>query len=245
MDSYIRWIKDNTTIKNSSNWCEITTPFLDTQNDHIQLYVSKNWNNIILWDDWWTLENLKMSWVTITGEKKENIFNTILNWFWVKSKDDSLFVEANAWNIWQKKHYLLQAILAVNDMCIISRDNIISLFREEVERFFSSNELYPSKDIKMAGKTWFDHNIDFLFNQTKDRPERMIKVINKPKKDNITSAIFAINDISALRPNPTDHYIIFNDENWDLPIEYKNALMQYSIKSIWWSKRADYVDTFK
>jgi hypothetical protein len=62
-------------------------------------------------------------------------------------------MEVNKENVGQKKHNLIQAILSVNDMRILSRENIVSIFKDEVKLFLNTNDIYPSTDVKIAGKS--------------------------------------------------------------------------------------------
>jgi hypothetical protein len=38
-------------------------------------------------------------------------------------------------------------------MRLLSKDNILSVFKEEVKLFFSTKGIYPSTDVKIAGKS--------------------------------------------------------------------------------------------
>lgn len=175
---YLKWIKDNTVIKTveEGKVCSISTPFLDRHNDHLDIYLSRTNDSLKLTDNGYTIADLKMSGFEINTPKRESILKTALNGFGVKMNgNDELYVDANSQNIGQKKHYLLQAIIAVNDMFNLAQETIYSLFKEDVELYFKSNDIFFSKDIKLTGKSGFDHNIDFLIPASKNKPERLIK----------------------------------------------------------------------
>ena len=185
IDEYISWIRDNTVVKTieEGQSCLVSSPFLDRHNDHLNIYIVKIGNNFRITDDGYTINDLKMSGLEINTPKREKIFRTVLNGFGVKTdQNNALYVEASLNNIGQKKHHLLQAILAVNDMYTLSQEMVYSLFKEDVELYLKSNEIYFSKDIKITGKTGFDHNIDFLITASKTKPERLIKTVNNPKR---------------------------------------------------------------
>src|SRR4030042_5088982 len=241
IENYIKWIKDNTSIKTVEEGlsCEITTPFLDRHNDHFQMYLLKKGNEYILTDDGYTIADLAMSGMDMNNsEKRKKILKTLLNGFGVSiGENDDLYTKANLTNIGQKKHYLLQAILSVNDMHVLSRENVYSLFKEEVEKFFKANDIFYSKDIKITGKTGFDHNIDFIISASKNKPERLIKTINNPIKDPIMAAIFAFNDISEVREEKLSNYIIYNDEQKEMSDEISAALKNYGIFNVAWKNR--------
>lgn len=240
ISNYLSWIKDNTLIKTieEGKLCTISTPFLDRHNDHLDIYLIKNDNLIRITDNGYTISDLKMSGFEINTPKRESILNTVLNGFGVKMNgNNELFVEATSSNVGQKKHYLLQAILAVNDMFNLSQESIYSLFKEDVELYFKSNDIYHSKDIKLTGKSGFDHNIDFIIPGSRSNPERLIKTINKPKKETVLSSIMAYNDINQIRQSETKNFVIYNDIERQVSTDIIGALDSYGIHHIPWSKK--------
>ena len=237
---YLRWIKDNTIVKSveEGKICLISTPFLDRHNDHLDIYLIKTENTLKLTDNGYTISDLKMSGFEINTPKRDSILKTALNGFGVKiGNSEELFVDATNNNIGQKKHYLLQAILAVNDMFNLAQETVYSLFKEDVELFFRSSGIIFSKDIKLTGKSGFDHNIDFLIPQSKSKPERLIKTINNAKKDTVLSSIMAFNDINQLRETKTQNYVVYNDIEKEVSKDIIYALENYGVKNIPWSKK--------
>lgn len=237
---YLKWIKDNTVVRTveEGKICSISTPFLDRHNDHLDIYMLKNNGSIKLTDNGYTIADLKMSGFEINTPKRESILKTALNGFGVKMNgNDELFVEATPSNIGQKKHYLLQAILAVNDMFNLAQETVYSLFKEDVELYLRSNDIFFSKDIKLTGKSGFDHNIDFLIPATKNKSERLIKAINNTKKDAVLSCIMAFNDINQTRETVTKNFVIYNDIEKEVSKDVIGALDNYGVKHIPWSKK--------
>ena len=238
IDDYIKFVKDNTMVKTIADGrsCSITTPFLDRHNDHIEIYVEKNGEKIKLTDDGYTIADLKMSGLEINSPKKESILNAILNGFGVKMNErDELFIDATSANVGQKKHYLLQAILTVNDMFNLTSETVHSLFKEDVELYFKSNEIYYSKDIKISGKSGYDHNIDFLITATRAKPERFIKIINNPKKDSALASIMTFTDIS--RESQPKKFVLYNNLDKKVSNDFVGALESYGIYPIAWSEK--------
>lgn len=237
---YLKWIKDNTLAKTveEGKVCSISTPFLDRHNDHLDIYLLKTNDNIKLTDNGYTIADLKMSGFDINTPKRESILKTALNGFGVKMNgNDELYVDANPQNVGQKKHYLLQAILAVNDMFNLAQETVYSLFKEDVELYFKSNDIFFSKDIKLTGRSGFDHNIDFLIPASKNKPERLVKAINSAKKDTVLSSIMAFNDINQTRETPTKNFVVYNDLEKEVSKDVIGALDNYAVKHIPWSQK--------
>lgn len=248
IDEYIKWIKDNTSIRSVEDGksCGIVTPFMDRHNDHLEIYAVKTDKGLILTDDGYTISDLEMAGMSLNSPKRDKIFQSILNGFGVKvGENKDLYVEANAINVGQKKHYLLQAILAVNDMYTLSQENVFSLFKEDVEIFLKSNNLVFSKDIKLSGKTGFDHNIDFLIPSFGNKPERLIKTINHPKKEPVMATIFAFDDVAAVREQNTTNYVVYNDTlETTILQESISALNNYGIRPMPWSQKEKCLEEF-
>lgn len=240
LNDYLTWIRDNTVTKSieRNKLCAISTPFLDRHNDHVQIYITKTENGFVLSDDGYTIADLSMSGMDINTPKREKIFSTILKGFGVKSGEgNSLYIEASQGNLAQKKHYFLQAILAVNDMFTLSKENVYSLFKEDVELFFKTNSIIHTRDVKIAGKSGLDNNIDFLVPASKNRPERLIQTVNNPQKDAMRLAAFIFNDITEIREEKTSCYVLYNDTEKKVNNDVLSALANYDIKSIPWSEK--------
>ncbi|PGH40629.1 MAG: hypothetical protein CRN43_01790 [Candidatus Nephrothrix sp. EaCA] len=129
IDEYLKWMKDNTLVKTleEGKIYSISTPFLDRHNDCLDIYMIKNNGSVKLTDNGYTIADLKMSGFELNTPKRESILNSALNGFGVKmNENNELFVEAAEHNIGQKKHCLLQAILAVNDMFNMSQETVCS-----------------------------------------------------------------------------------------------------------------------
>lgn len=247
VDDYLKWVKDNTVVKTiiEGEVGSVSTPFLDRHNDHITIYIEKKEYGLMLTDDGYTIADLSMSGFELSTPKRVTMLTTILNGFGVKiTPENELFIEATPENIGQKKHALIQAILAVNDMFFLAQEIVQSIFKEDVELYLRSQEIIFIKDIKFTGKSGFDHNVDFTIPSSKNKPERLVKTINSPKKDSILLAIMAFGDIIEMRPKNISNYIIYNDlEKMILP-DAVSALNSYGIKHIPWSQKERCIEEF-
>jgi hypothetical protein len=244
---YLDWIRDNTVIKTveEGKICAISTPFLDRHNDHLDIYLVRENGNFKLTDNGYTLADLRLSGFDVTTPRRESILKTALNGFGVKTgSNDELYVEANARNLGQKKHCLVQAMLAVNDMFNLAPETVYSIFKEDVERFFRSAGIIFSKDIKLSGRSGFYHNIDFLVPAGKTRPERLIRAINNARRDNVLTTLMAFGDISQARETLTKNYVIYNDVENPVSGEVIGALDSYGVRHLAWSKKEQCADEF-
>ena len=185
IDAYLDWLRRGIAVEEVDGACELTTPFLDRHNDHLQVYAVKRNGNIVLSDDGYILSDLRTSGLEVDTPKRKMVLESVLNGLGVRKEDNQLMVEASAKNLGQRLHSLVQAMLAVNDMFVMAQPHVVSFFWEDVRLFLDSHEIRYTSRVKLAGKSGYDHGIDFLIPKSRTRPERILQAIAAPKRDNI------------------------------------------------------------
>lgn len=240
--SYLNWLNQKITIKDLNGVFQITSPLIDRNNDRLQIYAIPNGDSLKLSDDGYIIDELQMSGCDVfsSGRRKE-ILDFILNKFGVKRKDEELFINATLEDFPQKKHFLLQAMLCVNDMFMTTRDNVTSIFLEEVENFLLTNEIRYSENISFIGKSGFTHNFDFIIPKYKKSPERIIKAINNPTRDKAESLLFSWDDTRNTRKNEAVLYAFLNDTDKKISKTILSAFAQYDVHPIPWTKKDHYI----
>jgi hypothetical protein len=239
LDKYIHWVRDNTKIRKIEDFIEITTPYLDRHNDYLQIYVKRENNNFILTDDGYTIQDLENSGCKLESKKRQELLTLTLNGFGVKKIANALEVQASWDNFNLKKHNLIQAMLAVNDLFYLAEPLVISLFYEDVISWMELNEIRYVSNVKFTGKSGLDHTFDFAIPASKIQPERIIRTINKPTRDTAQAMAFAWIDTREVRNPSSKAYAIMNDIDKDIPSFVIAALKNYSVKPVRWSKRDD------
>ncbi|MFZ5632713.1 MAG: DUF1828 domain-containing protein [Bacillota bacterium] len=243
VNSYIEWLRQKISVENiNGDACEITTPFLDRHNDHLQIYVKRSGNGFLLTDDGYTISDLRLSGCEFSTEKRKQMLNNVLNGFGVRLINSELVVETRPDNFPQKKHNLLQAILAVNDLFVMAAPTVASIFREDVERFLRLHEIRYTPSVKFTGKSGFDHSFDFVIPASRVKPERILKTINRANKQNITLLIFSWTDTKEVRAPDSTVYGILNDTEHEINPDLISALKQYGVDAIPWSRKDDYIE---
>jgi hypothetical protein len=239
VDRYRSWLKDRTKLKSvHSDWVEITTPFLDRHNDYIQLYVKKDNGCYRIVDDGHTIRDLEISGCNLDTPKRKHLLETATRGFAVElSENNVLGVRASAENFPTRKHALIQAILAVNDLFYTASTIVRSLFREDVENWLRLSEVRFLANVQFAGKTGYLHNFDFAIPPSLRAPERLLRAVNNPNKDTAESFIFSWLDTKNVRPDDSVAVAILNDQERAIPAAVLDALKEYEIESVCWSQR--------
>ncbi len=241
LSEYFKWLKEQYIGANLTNAVEITTPFLDQHNDNIQLYVEKENSALVISDDCYTLNNLKMSGCDLDTDKRKEILYSILTSFGIKLDDDKLFIEATKQSFPKKMHAFLQAVMAINDLFVLARPTIENIFKEDVETFLSANNIRFFPSFKLPGKSGFDYLFHFAIPGVQNSPDKIIQAINNPSKQNTMLLLGQWQDVNHIRPKSTLLYPVLNYQNHKISDEVLAAYTEYNAKPILWSERKKYI----
>ncbi|MBI3464316.1 MAG: DUF1828 domain-containing protein [Planctomycetes bacterium] len=238
---YLEWLRSKITVSEIAGVCEITTPFLDRHNDYVQIYVRRANGLLVLTDDGYTMRDLATSGCEITSPRRKEILQTILNGFGVRLEDDELTVEARLDDFPQKKHALLQAMLAVDDMFMTARSQVASLFLEDVERYLRVHSVRFVPNVQFTGKSGFVHTFDFAIPSSDARPERILRAFNQPDRNSVIGFLFAWNDTREVRSPQSQAYAVLNDSERSPTVDVLSALKKYGCNSMLWSQRDQFL----
>ena len=239
IERYFRWLKDKTITRNIGNsWTEITTPYLDRQNDYLQIYAKKEKDEIILTDDGYIINDLELSGCSLDSPRRKDILKTTLNGFGVQlSGNDSLIVKTNSNDFPEKKHELIQAMLAVNDLFYVASPQVQNLFLEDVTNWFDFNDIRYIPDVRFVGQTGFNYKFDFSIPKSKSSPERIVQTLSTTNRDNAMNLVFKWVDTKERRPIGSTLIAVLNDSDKLISSSVNEAFKNYDIKLINWSQK--------
>ena len=242
IEAYVSWLRRGLQAETVGEACELTTPFLDRHNDHLQIYAERVGDRIVLSDDGYILADLEGSGLDINTPKRKEILRTILNGVGVQEVDGRLVVEASERTLGQRTHGLIQAMISVNDMFVMAQPRVSAFFWEDVKVFLELHDVRFSPRVKLSGRSGFDHAIDFLIPASRTQPERIIQAINAPSKNTVTAYLFALNDTRQARDQASRAYAILNDTERAVPGDVVEALEAYEVVPAPWSAREQFVE---
>ena len=237
LDEYTRWLKDKTVLRQVDDWVEVTTPYLDRHNDALQLYVQRRNGGFLLSDDGYILSDLERSGCTLDSPKRQALLRTTLNGFGVRLENNRLELVATADNFAPKKHNLIQAMLAVNDLFALASPIVVSLFYEDVVAWLDLNDIRYTPRVKFTGKSGYDHLFDFVIPKSRQAPERLLRTINRPNADSAKAFVFSWLDTRDARPEDAQAIALLNDTEQSPAVGAVEALRSYAIEPVLWSER--------
>lgn len=235
---YTDWLYSGFSAVQVGEYYELTTPYLDRYNDHLQIYVKQESNgSYFLTDDGDIINNLISSGVSISrSPKRKEMLMRIARNFGVYVNDTALEIHATKSTYPQKKHMLLQAMMTIDDMFIAEPNNAKSFFAEDVGLFLDSHDIFYSRNFSLVGKTGSFYVYDYHLQRTKEKPERFCKTINHVNESSRNLALFNWVDTKEQRTDASQLILFLNDEKQikDADLE---AFRSYDVNCILWSER--------
>ena len=225
---YHEWLKDKTSLQQVGEWAEITTPHLAAKLEG---------SNVLLSDDGYTISDLRSSGCDLETKKRKDLLQMTLRGFGVRLEGDTLCVTANPSNFPIRKHNLVQAMLAVNDLFYLAAPLVQSLFLEDVTVWLDLHDIRYIPKAKFAGKSGYDYLFDFAIPASKKSPERIVQAINRPTIDTAKAFLFAWLDTRENRPQDSQAYAILNDGEAEPSASVLEAFQNYDVNAVVWSRR--------
>ncbi len=242
LDDYLTWLREHSEVRGVTDWGEITVPFLDRHNDHLQVYVKRANGDLVFTDDGYTVADLEQSGCSLTSTKRRSLLEVTLNGFGVKLDGDSLVVKAGTGNASRKMHNLVQAMLAVDDLFYLAEPVVTSLFLEDVAEWLTRSGVRYTPDVKFTGKSGFDYRFDFVVPRSSAKPERVIRAVNHPTNDAARTLAFAWIDTKQARRDGSLAFALLNDNEQPVSGSVLEALDAWEIRPVVWSRREQAVE---
>ncbi len=242
IDKYYDFLKGRTEVitETGSNWAVISTPFIGLFNDTLEVYTKRDNGKILMSDDGATIKNLDLIGSPISrSPKRKDLLERILLTYGIQLQDDEFVVEATENNFAQKKHNLISAISEINDMYMMAKHTVASVFKEDVQGYLDEQQIIYTPQFISKGSTGLEFTFDFQIAYREK--EIVLKSFNSLNKLNLPNFLFTWEDIKSVRERVTNKQVIglaiINDEEKEIQEEYLDALRSKNADFILWSQR--------
>ncbi len=242
IEQYYDFLKSKSTAlpDEQTGWTTISTPFLGLFNNAIEIYVKSINGHFRLSDDGKTLEDLELVGVPVTrSQKRKELLNRILLNYGIQLQEKELIVEARSDNFAQKKHNLISAISEINDLSVLAKHTIASIFREDVQAYLDELNIVYTPDFISRGQTGIEYAFDFQI--AYKEKEIVLKAFNGLTKLNVPNFLFSWEDIKDIRQKQTGKALtglaVVNDEDKEVKQEFLDAMEMKGADYILWSER--------
>ena len=186
------------------------------------------------------LTDLAQAGFNLDSPKRQSLLRVTLNSFGIEENSGALQVHATPENFPMRKHSLVQAMLAINDMFNLAEAQVASLFLEDVARWLDLHEVRYTPRVTFRGRSGYEHNYDFVIPRSKRQPERLLKAVNNPSKQAAEIVAFAWIDTKEVREPESKAFAVLNDSTRPIAGGVLGALSTYNIQPVLWSKRDEF-----
>lgn len=239
---YMNWLKQKIVFTDISKAIEITTPFLNSNHDYMQIYAILKKDELFLTDDGSTLNELYLAGLDITSPKRKEVLESIIRSFGVQlSESGELYTTSSMEHFPHRKHALLQAMLKVNDMLFLNRRTVKNIFLEDVKGYLRENDVRFTPSIGLLGKSGYHQYVDIAIPASNKSGERFVQAINNLDKAKVQSTLFMWDDIKPSRQSEASLFVFVNDSQKKISKDHITAFERYSVKVVAWEDR----DSFK
>jgi hypothetical protein len=242
IDEYYNFLKGRTAVvtETGTDWAVISTPFIGLFNDTLEVYTKKDNGKILLSDDGITIKNLDLIGSPIArSPKRKDLLEKILLNYGIQFRDNEFVTEATEQSFPQKKHNLVTAISEINDMYMLAKPTITSIFKEDVRGYLDEQQIIYTPQFISKGTIGLEFTFDFQIAYREK--EIVIKSFNSMNKFNLPNFLFTWDDIKSVREQITNKQVVglavINDEEKDIQPEYLEALKSKNADFILWSQR--------
>ncbi|MCL1827290.1 MAG: DUF1829 domain-containing protein, partial [Candidatus Cloacimonetes bacterium] len=147
------------------------------------------------------------------GTSKYDTIHNIATNFGISVIDEELTTKATIKNFAQKKHLMVQAMLAIDDLYVLSSSSVKNHFIEDIAEYFDQNNILYSTNLALLGKTGNYYNYDFHLQRTKIKHERFCRGYGSLTISNRNLILFNWNDTKDSRKDKSELIVIYNDTN--------------------------------
>jgi hypothetical protein len=208
-DDYLHWLRGNMIEFQREGRPILSTPFLDPFNDGIEIAIDTQGSEYLLHDSGKTIENLLDMGVQIEkSERRKTIIDHALAGSGVKLNNNRLETRATSANRSQRIHFLLTAILRLNDLWMTSTPRAVTDFFEIVKEYFDQNSILYTANKSITGRT-VEHPIDFIIPLPKGK-DRLVKLVPRPSLQASKLVSFTWVDLQESQPS-AERIVLLND----------------------------------
>lgn len=208
-EEYAHWLRSNMLAFDRGASAVLSTPFLDPFNDGIEILVDSSGGETLLHDAGKTIENLLDMGVHIeTSERRQSIIQNAIAGCGVRFNQGRLETVVTPANRSQRMHFLITAILRLNDLWMTSLPRTVTDFFEIVKEYFDEHDVLYTANKSITGRT-VEHPIDFIIPLPKGK-DRLIKLLPRPSLQAAKVVSFTWIDLQEAHPD-AERVVLLND----------------------------------
>lgn len=169
---YSDWLRSRIVSVDRGQTQILSTPFLDPFNDGISIHLEPRNGELVLHDNGDTLDHLACMGVKIEeSERRKTLIQRAIAGCAVTIKNDRLETIATPATLPQRAHFLITAILRLNDLWMSAAPYRWTDFFELVAEFLERKQVLFTPNVSIPGKTVSGYSNAIYKWSRRDKPE--------------------------------------------------------------------------
>lgn len=243
ISSCLEWLKEGFAVQALGGAYEVTTPFLDRRNDHIQIYVSKQDDGFIISDDGNTVSDMAEGGFNLKLDSKTKLLNHTIHGYGVIQDNKVLRLEAEHSNLGQRMNFMIQAIMALNNIMPVPAvpvKSLMSLFRRRVIETLSAQGFQHQPKVPALGISGYKHQMETITRPDEPPTTLYFKAFYTPDKRSVSRFLFKLHDIYTGEAEIQKSVAVLNNEEKQVSERELAALEKYGVVPALWTWREDF-----
>ncbi|MCZ9310656.1 DUF1828 domain-containing protein [Weissella koreensis] len=218
-NNYYKWLQQDLIFSDLENgFISISTPFVDSNFDNINLYVEViNQNQIKVTDLGYTIFNLESAGIILNGRTKTKnmIIDDTISKLGINLTDGVLSITTTLDHFAQSKNRLLQGVMRINDILFLNKSNIKNSFSEIISDMLTTKNVFYNKDVEIPGASGVSSFFDIIV--PNNNKERLVRTVSRPNDLNQAKAFNY--DVQSVSQNRDSLFVyVYDDTNANIKI---------------------------
>ena len=238
---YHEWVIEKTELVCVADHVIVHLPYLDRHNDYMHMFIKPHHDGYLLSDHGYTISDLIFCGYNFSTEFLRNALSN----FGVELRNKAIEIMSNDASFAASNHSLIQAMIAINELPYVHKaQNRVRYINKDVDQWISSFDTLYHKKQKFFGKSGLQHNFDFILPGVEQKPNKLLRVLNRPDESSVAKLAFNWIDVRESFDTETYVYAVLNDRRGRIEKDIVKALEEYEVNPLPWSDRNNYAHVF-
>ena len=209
---YSDWLFQNTTTRKVKDTIEITLPYLDRNNDCIQVYLKElEDGKLLLTDAGYTITDLQMTGFTLDSERRHDLLQETIDGFAIiLTEDNELQTITTEEDFPQKLNDLIQAMQEIDDLSNLAVSNVSRIFTEDIKTWLKERKVRYASNVDIRGKNGVIFNFKLLLPAGENAPERFVEPYNSIDLRKVQAIAYKWSQIKYMREGAAKMYVLYD-----------------------------------
>lgn len=212
MKRYSDWLFQNTTTREINDTIEITLPYLDRNNDCMQVYLKEREDGkLLLTDAGYTITDLQMAGFALDSERRQTLLQETVDGFAITlTENNELQALTTKEDFPQKLNDLVQAMQETDDLANLAVSNVSRIFIDDIKTWLKERKVRYTPNVDIRGKNGVVFNFKLVIPAGDNIPEKFIEPYSSIDLRKVQAIAYKWGQIKYMREGDAKMYILYD-----------------------------------